>query len=337
MTTPRTLEEPRALHIVGLAIAALALVIILKLHLLILLLALCAGFALVRALPETRLLKLAGHRASLVASFAVLVVPVMALVAAVFALQHFASQATDAFGQIVQDMSVLLERWRSSLPQAVLEHLPGTAAEMQPWLMSLIKSHSEHLTAMGKSGATGLLLALVGLIIGVLIANDDRQSSDRPLATTLRNRSVVFQATFIDVVVSQVWIALINTVLTAVFFMTLPLFDLHMPYATMLLALTFFAGLLPVVGNLLCNTVTTVLALTVSPTLAVAALIFLVLVHKLEYFISAKVVGSRTSLTPWELLLAIFAMEAAFGAPGLVAAPLLYAYLKRELMMLKWV
>lgn len=337
MSNPHSFEESRPLQIAGLAITLIALVIIIKLHLLVLLLALCAGFALVRVLPETRLLKLAGHRASLLASFAVLVGPVMALVAGAFALRSFATQAAGAFEHIARDLSKLLESWRGSLPSAVLEHLPGSSAEMQPWLMDLIKSQSQTLTAVGKSGATGLLFALVGLIIGVLIANDTRLPTGRPLATTLRHRSMVFQATFIDVVVSQMWIAAINTVLTGVFFLALRLFGLEMPYATMLLALTFTAGLLPVVGNLLCNVVMTAVALTVSPGLAVAALIFLVLVHKLEYFISAKVVGSRTSLSPWELLLAILVMESAFGAPGLVAAPLMYAYLKRELMALKWV
>jgi predicted PurR-regulated permease PerM len=42
-------------------------------------------------------------------------------------------------------------------------------------------------------------------------------------------------------------------------------------------------------------------------------------------------VGSRISAQAWELLLAMLAMEAAFGLPGLVAAPIFYAYLKQEL------
>ena len=33
----------------------------------------------------------------------------------------------------------------------------------------------------------------------------------------------------------------------------------------------------------------------------------------------------------WELLLAMLVMEAAFGVPGVVAAPIYYAYVKREL------
>ena len=34
----------------------------------------------------------------------------------------------------------------------------------------------------------------------------------------------------------------------------------------------------------------------------------------------------------WELLIAMMAMEAMFGVPGLVAAPIYYAYVKSELI-----
>ena len=39
----------------------------------------------------------------------------------------------------------------------------------------------------------------------------------------------------------------------------------------------------------------------------------------------------------WELLLAMLVMEAAFGLPGLVAAPVFYAYVKRELVDQRWI
>jgi predicted PurR-regulated permease PerM len=37
----------------------------------------------------------------------------------------------------------------------------------------------------------------------------------------------------------------------------------------------------------------------------------------------------------WELLIAMLLMEAAFGLPGMVAAPIYYAYLKSELEFAK--
>jgi predicted PurR-regulated permease PerM len=43
------------------------------------------------------------------------------------------------------------------------------------------------------------------------------------------------------------------------------------------------------------------------------------------------VVGARTQMGVWELLAVMFVAEAVFGPAGLVAAPLFYAYLKKEL------
>jgi predicted PurR-regulated permease PerM len=74
-----------------------------------------------------------------------------------------------------------------------------------------------------------------------------------------------------------------------------------------------------------------VVSLSVSLGVALGSLAFLVVVHKLEYFLNARIVGSSIKADAWELLLAMLAMEAAFGLPGLVAAPVYYAYLKDEL------
>ena len=54
-------------------------------------------------------------------------------------------------------------------------------------------------------------------------------------------------------------------------------------------------------------------------------------IHKLEYFMNARIVGTEIRARAWELLLAMLVMEAAFGIPGLIAAPIYYAYLKDEL------
>ena len=45
----------------------------------------------------------------------------------------------------------------------------------------------------------------------------------------------------------------------------------------------------------------------------------------------------RIQARAWELLLAMLVMEAAFGLPGLVAAPVFYAYVKRELVDQRWI
>jgi predicted PurR-regulated permease PerM len=64
---------------------------------------------------------------------------------------------------------------------------------------------------------------------------------------------------------------------------------------------------------------------------AVASLSFLVIIHKLEYLINSRIVGGETDSQAWEILLAIIIGEAAFGVGGVVIAPIVYAFVKREL------
>jgi predicted PurR-regulated permease PerM len=86
-----------------------------------------------------------------------------------------------------------------------------------------------------------------------------------------------------------------------------------------------------VIGNLISNTAIVVVSLSVSPVLAISSLLFLIAIHKLEYFVNAHVMGTHISARAWELLVAMLVMEAVFGIAGLVAAPIYYAYLKNEL------
>ena len=57
----------------------------------------------------------------------------------------------------------------------------------------------------------------------------------------------------------------------------------------------------------------------------------MVVIHKLEYFLNARIIGIQVNAKSWELLTAILVMETLFGLPGVVAAPVFYAYLKKEL------
>jgi predicted PurR-regulated permease PerM len=90
------------------------------------------------------------------------------------------------------------------------------------------------------------------------------------------------------------------------------------------------AGLVPVIGNLISNFVIVVLSLGTSLMVGGASLLFLIVVHKLEYFLNAKIIGHEVNAKAWELLCAMIAMEAVFGLHGVIAAPIQYAWLKAE-------
>lgn len=63
----------------------------------------------------------------------------------------------------------------------------------------------------------------------------------------------------------------------------------------------------------------------------IASLVFLVLIHKLEYLVNSRIVGGETDSQAWEILMAIVIGETAFGVAGVVMAPIIYTFIKREL------
>ena len=224
------------------------------------------------------------------------------------------------------------------LPPDVAAQLPEGALEIQQALASYLVSKAGALATTGRAWLSGLLFAFVGLLIGALAAARPSAPVLGPLAAQLHLRVRRFGESFRQIIVAQFWISLFNTSLTAIFLLVvLPLTDNRLPYSMALLLLTFVTGLIPIVGNLICNTVLTLVGLSVSPAVALACLVFLVLIHKAEYFINAKVIGHRTRMGVWELLAVMFVMEAIFGPAGLVAAPLFYAYAKQELQAGGWV
>jgi predicted PurR-regulated permease PerM len=172
------------------------------------------------------------------------------------------------------------------------------------------------------------------MIIGAIISlSEAKQTHDmRPLSSALTERARRLAESFHRIVFAQVRISAINTVFTAIYLVAvLPLFGVHLPYTVALIVITFVVGLLPVIGNLISNTFIVVVSLAHSPAAALASLAFLVVIHKLEYFLNARIVGGRIHAHAWELLLAMVTMEAAFGLGGVVAAPIYYAYIKDEL------
>ncbi|MGH7005734.1 MAG: hypothetical protein ACREIP_17455, partial [Alphaproteobacteria bacterium] len=179
-----------------------------------------------------------------------------------------------------------------------------------------------------------LIRIVLGMVIGGLIALTSVSAARQPgpLAVALTERAAFLSNAFRNIVFSQLRISALNTFFTGIFLVgVLPAFGVHLPLIKTMIAVTFLVGLLPVVGNLISNTVIVVVALSVSFMAAVGSLAFLVIIHKLEYFMNAKIIGSRIKSRAWELLLAMIVLEAWYGISGLVAAPIFYAYIKDEL------
>jgi len=136
-----------------------------------------------------------------------------------------------------------------------------------------------------------------------------------------------FYRSFATVMGAQITISLINTALTGLFVVIV-----RMPHAPLLIAITFLCGLVPIVGNLVSNTIIVFIALTISLKLAIGALVFLVLIHKLEYFLNSKIIGERIRNPVWLTLIALIIGERLMGIPGLILAPVVLNYLRVEML-----
>jgi len=96
------------------------------------------------------------------------------------------------------------------------------------------------------------------------------------------------------------------------------------------IGLTFLFGMLPIVGNLLSNTLIVGIGLTISPHMAFAALMFLVILHKGEYFLNSKIIGNRIRNPMWLTLLGLVIGEKLMGIPGMILAPVILHFVKVE-------
>jgi predicted PurR-regulated permease PerM len=237
---------------------------------------------------------------------------------------------------LAQKMAEILEDSRRILPPWVVALIPDSVEGIKTALVEWLREHVGQVQLIGKDAGVALAHVLIGLIVGTMLALREEildRKPARPLVAALTERARRLADAFRRIVFAQVRISALNTLFTAAYLLlVLPLLGIPLPLIKTMIALTFFLGLLPVIGNLLSNSIIVVVSLSHSPQTAMLSLGYLVVIHKLEYFLNARIVGNRISAQAWELLLAMLAMEAAFGLPGIVAAPVYYAWLKQELV-----
>lgn len=135
---------------------------------------------------------------------------------------------------------------------------------------------------------------------------------------------------FHTVMGAQVVISAVNTVFTGIFVYSLSLFGSPMPYSFVIIVVTFLCGLLPIIGNLISNTIIFGIGLTQSVQLGVISLTYLIVLHKFEYFLNSRIIGGRIKNPMWLTLLSLLVGERLAGIPGMILAPVLLNYMKIE-------
>lgn len=262
-----------------------------------------------------------------------------ALVALGFGVLAFFRSEGASPAALVIRLADILDTSRASMPQWLADLLPPDAEALQLAIVDWLRTHAKDLQVAGRELVEMFVRVLIGMVIGAIICfREAAGHGGRGVLLDEAGRRVDLLAhSFRGVVFAQVKISAVNTTLTGIFLaVVLPFMGIHLPFSKSLIALTFVAGLLPVIGNLISNTVIVIASFSVSAGVAAGSLLFLILIHKLEYFLNARIVGGEIKASAWELLCAMLVFEAAFGLQGLIAAPIYYAYFKAELRNVGW-
>jgi predicted PurR-regulated permease PerM len=245
----------------------------------------------------------------------------------------FAQQTVDALPRILHTTVPVVLDWAE---KRGIELPFSDYASLRALVIDTVE---REIRGIGKYAGVALIQAaaiLIGIVVAISLFINSRidLETDKPAqsnnlytltATQITNRFSIFYESFATVMGAQIVISAINTTLTAIF-----LFWNDFPYAKVLVGVTFLCGLLPIIGNIISNTLIVGVAFTISPKMALFALIFLVVLHKTEYFLNSKIIGDRIQNPMWLTLIGLVLGEKLMGIPGMILAPVILHYIKVE-------
>jgi|ERR1043166_4324156 predicted PurR-regulated permease PerM len=258
----------------------------------------------------------------------------LTLVAGVFmAFVMFLKEALVALPNIVSTTIPLIvsfaQQHKINLPFDDVESLKTVA-------MKTVNGEMGNVTRFARLATKETVFVVLGLVIAITLflkphldleadgcGVEDNLYSAWCRAVLERFRS--FYRSFATVMGAQLTISAINTVLTAIFVIAISL-----PHALVIVGLTLLCGMLPIIGNLVSNSVIVAICFTLSPQMALASLIFLIALHKFEYFLNSKVIGDRIKNPIWLTLIGLIVGEKLMGIAGMILAPVVLNYLRIE-------
>jgi predicted PurR-regulated permease PerM len=262
---------------------------------------------------------------------------IIVVAAITYTAGHFIRAAIAALPKIADNAIPSATAWAQArdlqLPFTDFEGLKATA-------MTAIKEEAHYLgnvANFARNASTTFVFLIIGVVAAVSLFFNSQLDLFRE-SHELRNnlysvccdeitaRFSEFYRSFATVIGAQMTISCINTILTAIF-----VFAVQLPYAPVAIGLTFLCGLLPIVGNVVSNTVIVFIGFLVSPRVAIGALVFLVVIHKLEYFLNSKIVGARIRNPIWLTLFGLIVGEKLMGVPGMILSPVVLNYLRVEM------
>lgn len=254
----------------------------------------------------------------------------------VYALAHFAHQSLRALPEIADKAIPSIIEWareyQIELPITDYDSLKEMALDNLGSRMNYLGNFAR----FAKGATTQFVFVLVGGVVAISVFFNSKLELDREKYAVRDNlyslscdqiarRFETLYQSFATVIGAQITISAINTVLTTLFVLAVGL-----PYAVVVIGVTFLCGLIPVLGNLVSNTVIVGIGFTASPKMALGALLYLVVIHKLEYFLNSKIIGLRIRNPLWLTLLALVLGERLMGLAGMILAPVVLNYIRME-------
>lgn len=250
---------------------------------------------------------------------------------------HFIRAAVSALPKIADNAIPAASAWAEAREM----HLPFTDFEsLKTMATEAIKEEAHYLgnvANVARHASTLMVFVIIGVVAAVSLFFNSQLDLFRESHAVRNNLYSVcceeisarfreFYYSFATVIGAQMTISFVNTILTAIFVSVVQL-----PYAPVVIGLTFLCGLVPIVGNVVSNTVIVFIGFLVSPKVAIGALVFLVVIHKLEYLLNSKIIGARIRNPIWLTLFGLIVGEKLMGVPGMILSPVVLNYLRVEM------
>ena len=260
------------------------------------------------------------------------------LVSAIFlGFAYFINQAVIVIPEIAEnaipDIAKLAQDYKIKIPFSDLEGFKET-------IVKLFKTELSFLTKFVRLASKEFIYLIIGIFIAIgmfitpyIESEAEKNTSSQNLYSAIcyylssRCKNLFF--CFKQVMGAQIVISLVNTFCTGVFVSIE-----HLPYFALLIVFTFICGMLPIIGNIISNSIIFFVAITISLKLAIHSLVFLIFLHKLEYFLNSKIIGGTIKNPMWLILFALVIGERLIGLPGLIFAPVFLRYIKKETQMI---
>lgn len=235
-------------------------------------------------------------------------------------------------GQTLQTVLGSITDVRNKMPGFISKKLPQSAADLEIIVSNLTANLNQHIMGLSGSSINYFFQSLFAFIISISLLQKKTETNS-PMILSLKNNFSDFIQSFKVLMGAQVYVALWNAIwLTIYLFAILPAFDIEISYRKTLIILTLFISLIPALGNVISNTALLILCLPFGVYVILASLIFMILIHKAEYLINAKIIGQQSNANVVEILLSLIIFELIFGIDGLILGPVTYAYVKNFLL-----